>query len=260
MHNFNSYMEVNLDHLCANVDYLKASAGDTCEIIPVLKGNAYGHGLLAVADALVKRLKIKTIAVAQVCEAETLRQGGFGGEVMLLAGMPPALAAEAVAERLIVPVASMPSVQLLSAETRAQGKKIYAGSDRCRIRGLKRFGVTPEMILKRCWTASNKRAIFSSRGSIRISRMRKTLKAVLRMNSSNGSQGRSRRLIFPASSRKSFTRQTARPASGFRKLFSMPSASAGVSTWTTARKLRQGRTPRVCRLKKSLPSAPKSWL
>jgi alanine racemase len=87
------------------------------------EGQGLRHGHLAVADALVKRLKIKTIAVAQVCEAETLRQGGFGGEVMLLAGMPPALAAEAVAERLIVPVASMPSVQLLSAETRAQGKK-----------------------------------------------------------------------------------------------------------------------------------------
>ncbi len=142
MHNFNSYMEVNLDHLCANVDYLKASAGDTCEIIPVLKGNAYGHGLLAVADALVKRLKIKTIAVAQVCEAETLRQGGFGGEVMLLAGMPPALAAEAVAERLIVPVASMPSVQLLSAETRAQGKK-YTPVQIVVDTGLNRFGVTP---------------------------------------------------------------------------------------------------------------------
>ncbi len=142
MHRFNSYMEVRLDSLCGNVDYIKTSIGGGCEIIPVLKGNAYGHGILVVADALVKRFKIKTLAVAQVYEAEALRRSGFGGDVMLLGGMPHVFSPEAVAQRLIVPLGSAQSARILSDEARAQGKK-YTPVQIVVDTGLNRFGAAP---------------------------------------------------------------------------------------------------------------------
>jgi alanine racemase len=218
MHNFNSYMEVNLNNLCANADYLITSVGAACEMIPVLKGNAYGHGLLVVADMLVKRLGTNTIAVAQVCEGEALRQGGFGGDVMLLAGMPPALAAEAVAERLTVPVGSAQSVRLLSAETKAQGKK-YSPVQIVVDTGLNRFGVMPgddlEALLAGIKQAGNLfvKGVYTHFADAEDPKSRFAYEQLERF------AGALAQIDLPASSLKSFTRPTARPASGFRRLF-----------------------------------------
>lgn len=142
MQHYNSYMEVNLGNLCANVDYIKKSVGASCDVVPVLKGNAYGHGLVLTADALVKRLNIRTLAVAQIYEGAMLRRAGFGGEIMLLAGMPCAFAPAAVSDRLIIPVSTTASAQALSFETKAQGKK-YIPVQVVVDTGLNRFGVSP---------------------------------------------------------------------------------------------------------------------
>ena len=72
--------EVVADSIRKNIVYLSGKSGT--EIIPVIKGNAYGHGIVTVAKIL-RSLKIKYIAVATAEEAIHLREeGGDRGRIL----------------------------------------------------------------------------------------------------------------------------------------------------------------------------------
>ena len=58
-------------------------------LIPVLKSDAYGLGLLPMARQLAKHTGVKMLAVAQVLEGAVLREGGIGGEILVLGGTLP---------------------------------------------------------------------------------------------------------------------------------------------------------------------------
>ena len=58
-------------------------------LIPVLKSDAYGLGLLPMARQLVKHTGVKMLAVAQVLEGAVLREGGIGSEILVLGGTLP---------------------------------------------------------------------------------------------------------------------------------------------------------------------------
>ena len=58
-------------------------------VIPVLKSDAYGLGLIPVARGLHSRPGVKMLAVAQVLEGAVLRQAGIGGEILVLGGTLP---------------------------------------------------------------------------------------------------------------------------------------------------------------------------
>ena len=53
---------INLNHLKHNLKILR-NAADDAELMPVIKANAYGHGMLEIANALHKE-DIKTVCVA----------------------------------------------------------------------------------------------------------------------------------------------------------------------------------------------------
>ena len=58
-------------------------------LIPVLKSDAYGLGLLPMARRLTQHPGVKMLAVAQVLEGAVLREGGIGGEILVLGGTLP---------------------------------------------------------------------------------------------------------------------------------------------------------------------------
>lgn len=58
-------------------------------VIPVLKSDAYGLGLLPMARALTRYPGVKMLAVAQVLEGAKLREGGIGGDILVLGGTLP---------------------------------------------------------------------------------------------------------------------------------------------------------------------------
>lgn len=58
-------------------------------LIPVLKSDAYGLGLLPIARRLMQHPGVKMLAVAQVLEGAVLREGGIGGEILVLGGTLP---------------------------------------------------------------------------------------------------------------------------------------------------------------------------
>jgi len=73
---------VHLDRLVENYTRLQAIAGNC---MPVVKSDAYGHGLVQVAAALAAA-GATSLAVGTVAEAVQLRQSGFRGRIVALLG------------------------------------------------------------------------------------------------------------------------------------------------------------------------------
>lgn len=65
-----------------NLDIIRRAAPGT-KVMAVVKGNAYGHGLIPVAATLTGA---NSLAVARLSEARTLRNAGIGTAMVLLAG------------------------------------------------------------------------------------------------------------------------------------------------------------------------------
>jgi len=78
-----AWVEVDLDALSFNAASLRSLLPDGCELMAVVKADAYGHG----AEAVARRLEadgVGTFAVATVSEGIRLRESGIAGEILVL--------------------------------------------------------------------------------------------------------------------------------------------------------------------------------
>ncbi|MDR1856262.1 MAG: alanine racemase [Desulfovibrio sp.] len=83
-----------------------ARLGEPERLMPVIKSDAYGHGLVPVARALEKA-GAKRFAVGTVNEAQTLREAGVGGDIhLLLNAMTPESWRIAAASRIVPLIAT----------------------------------------------------------------------------------------------------------------------------------------------------------
>ena len=64
-----SYIEISKSALQANISFIQDVIGDQCELVAVVKGNAYGHGLRSYVP-LAYECGIKSFAVFSVYEAK----------------------------------------------------------------------------------------------------------------------------------------------------------------------------------------------
>lgn len=71
--------EISIKALKHNLQFLKKTSGT--DIMPVLKANAYGHGIIQMAKIL-RQQKIKYLGVATVGEAILLRKNGDKGRIL----------------------------------------------------------------------------------------------------------------------------------------------------------------------------------
>lgn len=78
-----AYIEVDLDHLSHNCSVLQAAMPPGCELMAVVKAEAYGHGSEIVAAHLEKN-GIQNFAVAVIEEGIKLRRCGIRGEILIL--------------------------------------------------------------------------------------------------------------------------------------------------------------------------------
>ena len=72
--------EIDVKAIKHNINYLRKKT-KTHEIMTVLKGNAYGHGILEMGK-VVRKIGIKYIGVATVGEAILMREGGDKGRIL----------------------------------------------------------------------------------------------------------------------------------------------------------------------------------
>ena len=83
---YSSALYVDMNILNENMHIL--SQRHKC-VIPVLKTDAYGLGLVPVAQVLEKSPAVRMMAVAQVLEGAALREAGIGTDILVLGGTLP---------------------------------------------------------------------------------------------------------------------------------------------------------------------------
>lgn len=88
-----AWAEINMLNLGHNVQALRKALPGECEIMAVVKANAYGHGSVEVAKYL-SRIGIHAFAVATIDEGIHLRRQGIKGEILILGYTAPQRASE----------------------------------------------------------------------------------------------------------------------------------------------------------------------
>ena len=78
-----AWIEINLNNLEHNVNVLREAMPPKCELMAVLKAEAYGHGSFAVS-AHLSRIGVRAFAVATIDEGIKLRKYGVKGEILIL--------------------------------------------------------------------------------------------------------------------------------------------------------------------------------
>ena len=134
------WAEIDLDAIESNVRGLVALAGDA-KLLAVVKGNAYGHGAIAVARAAM-RCGAWGLGVVSLEEGEELRRAGIDAPILVLGASSPAVAARLVAADLRVTIASKLEAEALATAAIAAGKRA-----RVHLKvetGLNRFGLRPD--------------------------------------------------------------------------------------------------------------------
>lgn len=83
-----AWAEIRLDHLQHNVLELQRALPSGCELIAVVKADAYGHGSIRVASYL-NSIGVERFAVAEIGEGIALRKNGVRGDIVILGYTPP---------------------------------------------------------------------------------------------------------------------------------------------------------------------------
>ena len=80
-----THVEINLGQLTANYQAIQAHVGRAL-VMPILKANAYGHGLLAIAQHL-ESIGVPYFGVAYLEEGLLLRQAGIRTPILVMGGI-----------------------------------------------------------------------------------------------------------------------------------------------------------------------------
>ena len=78
-----SWVEVDLDALVHNAKELSSMLPDGCEVMAIVKADAYGHGAERIS-AHLQNAGIKSYGVATIDEGVKLRESGLDGEILIL--------------------------------------------------------------------------------------------------------------------------------------------------------------------------------
>lgn len=132
-----AWIELSAENLRHNVAKLRAMLPKGCELMPVLKADAYGHGAVLVAKELQK-MGIHSFCVATAPEGAELRQNGVRGEILVLGYTHPEQFSLLRRYRLTQTVVDYPYAQVLN----SLGKEIrvHIGVDT----GMHRLGENAE--------------------------------------------------------------------------------------------------------------------
>ena len=113
----NTWVEIDRAVLLANAHACRQVIGPHCRLLALVKGNAYGHGLLETATALLTA-GVEMLGVEAVGEAVTLRTGGITGPILLVGPTPPENMSLLLPHQLTPLLSSPEQVQMLGEFTR----------------------------------------------------------------------------------------------------------------------------------------------
>ena len=78
-----AWVELNIQNLQNNVLEFQRILPEKCNIMPAVKANAYGHGVIPICKAL-QEFGVHSYCVASLSEAIELRVAGIDGEILIL--------------------------------------------------------------------------------------------------------------------------------------------------------------------------------
>tara|TARA_B100000686_G_scaffold215087_1_gene222021 strand:+ start:1661 stop:2836 length:1176 start_codon:yes stop_codon:yes gene_type:complete len=112
-----SYAEIDLDALIHNFRCMEQLAGPSKKLIASIKGNAYGHGVVEVAQAL-ETAGAYALMTGSLDEARDLRDHGITLPILLFAFSTDELALQAAREGFVPTLTSHASARTLSREAK----------------------------------------------------------------------------------------------------------------------------------------------
>lgn len=125
---YNSYFKIDMDEVVRNYGrvqkYVDGRAGRHIGIIPIVKGNCYGYGLIPMAKLYEKRCGAEVIATSALWEAVELRQSGIKTEILILGGIPRHHLEGVVKYNLQANLFEMETARILNELAAKAGKKI----------------------------------------------------------------------------------------------------------------------------------------
>jgi alanine racemase len=139
-----TYATINLAALAHNVSCITRYLPHDCEILAIVKANAYGHGAVETAQALVRQ-GIGRFAVASLDEGIALRHAGLNASIVVLGALFEEQVSDLVAHQL-TPVIS--DGRILSSLTKAA--RSHQAPYRIHLKvetGMGRLGLSPEELL-----------------------------------------------------------------------------------------------------------------
>lgn len=82
------WADINLSSLAFNLRRFRSLISQSTEIIGVVKADAYGHGLFAIAQALTQ-LRVRSLAVAHIAEADIASRAAPCADILILSPLLP---------------------------------------------------------------------------------------------------------------------------------------------------------------------------
>lgn len=116
-----AYFEINSENFKHNLNTIKNYAKK--DIIPVVKANAYGHGMIESA-MLCRNNGVELLAVAFLSEAKELRKSGDNKEILLLVENPLDNISQIVELNLQTVLSNLDIAKRLNLEAQSKNKKI----------------------------------------------------------------------------------------------------------------------------------------
>jgi alanine racemase len=135
---------VDFSALSHNLDQVRQRIPKHCDILAVVKADAYGHGATAVASALA-RMGVRRFGVATVEEGIELRNAGMAEPILVMGALRPEHCAVVIAHRL-TPIIHDRGI----AEQFATQVSVQAGPYAVHIKvdtGMGRLGLSPDEVL-----------------------------------------------------------------------------------------------------------------
>jgi alanine racemase len=118
---YQSFVEISKSAILHNFLQYKKIIGKSVEIMPIVKSNAYGHGMVEVAKIIEP--KIKWLGVASLGEALELRKNNIRKKIFVLSYTSDGFLKEGIRQNIDLPVYDLACAKLISNEARKQKNK-----------------------------------------------------------------------------------------------------------------------------------------
>ncbi len=136
-----TWLEIDKSALINNTEAIKRLLAPPTQLMAVIKGNAYGHGATAVAQAAVQA-GANWLAVATPGEGMELRTQGITAPILVLGYTPPWVVATALAHQLTLTVDDEETVAAIAKAATDSGRLAHV---HVKVNtGMNRLGIQPE--------------------------------------------------------------------------------------------------------------------